>query len=386
MDGLLARAKSTSSSRRKRSDSDSAAGSSITPSDQKPREEKSKQYLSSRYNLLLETKGSFMRSRKDDINTHIKHLSKTLLENEQVVPKDTLFHDEIFSGTCEMVDGRNEAKVVQDITRLLVPSAQALALRHDDLHSLTESVNEGWNNSFPLTGIRPQPDYSVGFKREAFSHMQHKKISPFVGDVLSGDRSLFMGTYYMYFPFLACEVKCGGAALDVADRQNAHSMTLAVRAVVELFRLTHREKEVDRTMLAFSVSHDHRSVRLYGHYPVIEGPDTTYYRHHIRTFDFTEQDGKEKWTAYTFTKNVYHNWAPGHLRRLCSAIDDLPQPEDMVLQEPAYQNSPLPSALSSVGTESSVSNLGMEPTTSHTSFADSSGSKRRAKKSKQQIP
>ncbi len=39
--------------------------------------------------------------------------------------------------------------------------------------------------------------------------------------------------------------------------------------------------------------------------PVIEGNKITFYRHPIRTFDFTEQDGKEKWTAYKFTKNVY---------------------------------------------------------------------------------
>jgi hypothetical protein len=51
-----------------------------------------------------------------------------------------------------------------------------------------------------------------------------------------------MATYYIYYPFLTCEVKCGAAALDIADRQNAHSMTLAVRAVVELFRLIGREK------------------------------------------------------------------------------------------------------------------------------------------------
>jgi predicted nucleic acid-binding protein len=56
--------------------------------------------------------------------------------------------------------------------------------------------------------------------------------------------SFFMSTYYMYFPFLACEVKCGAAALDVADRQNAHSMTLAVRGIIELFRLVKREKEL----------------------------------------------------------------------------------------------------------------------------------------------
>jgi hypothetical protein len=53
-----------------------------------------------------------------------------------------------------------------------------------------------------------------------------------------------MATYYIYFPFLICEVKCGGAALDIADWQNAHSMTLAMRGIMELFRLVKREKEL----------------------------------------------------------------------------------------------------------------------------------------------
>lgn len=42
------------------------------------------------------------------------------------------------------------------------------------------------------------------------------------------------------------------AALDIADRQNAHSMALAVRAVVELFRLVKRE-EMHREIPTFSV-------------------------------------------------------------------------------------------------------------------------------------
>ena len=42
-----------------------------------------------------------------------------------------------------------------------------------------------------------------------------------------------------------------------------------------------REKELDREILAFSISHDHTSVRIYGHYPVIKGDKTTFYRHPI---------------------------------------------------------------------------------------------------------
>jgi hypothetical protein len=80
-----------------------------------------------------------------------------------------------------------------------------------------------------------------------------------------------------------------------------------------------REKELHREILAFSVSHDHRTVRIYGHYPVLEGEKTTFYRHAIHTFDFTSLNGKEKWTAYKFTMNVYNIWMPTHLNRICSA-------------------------------------------------------------------
>jgi hypothetical protein len=86
-----------------------------------------------------------------------------------------------------------------------------------------------------------------------------------------------MGTYYMHFPFFTCEVKCGSAGLNIVDRQNLYSMTLIVRAVVELFRLLNRAEELHREILAFSVSHDHETVRIYGHFPVIEGTKITYW-------------------------------------------------------------------------------------------------------------
>jgi hypothetical protein len=76
--------------------------------------------------------------------------------------------------------------------------------------------------------------------------------------------------------------------------------------------------------VAFSISHDHRAVRIYGHYPVIDGKDTSYYRHPIHTFDFTALDGKDKWTAYKFTKNVYDYLDACSLQRLAKAIDDIP--------------------------------------------------------------
>lgn len=267
--------------------------------------------------------GKYVGRHEEGPTTESKKMCQSLVGAAQSIPENSLFRDDFFEETCEMIQDRNEAKVIQDIARLVVPSAQSLAVQGaKHLRCLIESINEGWNNSIPITEPRPQPDYSVGFKRSAFTDEQLKKLQPFMGGLT--DNSFFMGTWYMYFPFFSSEVKCGAAALDVADRQNAHTMTLAVRGVVELFRLVKREEELHRQILAFSISHDHRSVRIYGHYPVIEEKKTTYYRHGIRTFDFTELDGKEKWTAYKFSKAIYNAWMPAHFKRLCSAIDAIP--------------------------------------------------------------
>ncbi|KAM3496778.1 hypothetical protein MY10362_009851 [Beauveria mimosiformis] len=320
MEHALARQRSSNSLRRKRSDS----ATSTTPSDQRAREEKSAPYRDPRYETLLNTKGTYMETSELGVADESKLICRNLLQGEQSIPPGSIFDSTVFERACNNLQKANEARVIQDISRLLVPSAETLALYTKPLKLLKESVNEGWNNSIPLTGTRPQPDYSVGFRREAFTEGQLTKLSPFIGDFIRGDLSFFMATYYMYFPFLACEVKCGAAALDIADRQNAHSMTLAARGVVELFRLVKREDEVHRQILAWSVSHDHRSVRIYGYYAVIDGKDTKYYRHPVRTFDFTELNGKEKWAAYRFTRNVYDTWMPDHFKRMSSAIDQLP--------------------------------------------------------------
>lgn len=321
LDRILARRRSLSSLSRKRS----ASGS-----DQKLREETSAPYRNPRYKILLESRASFMDESDLGITKQCEQELSSFLTSYQTVPNDTLFQDDLFKHTCRRVEDRNEDRMTRDITPLIVPPAELLSIRGaQHLNILIESINEVWSNSIPLTGSQPQPDYSLGFRREAFNDDQLAKLSPFMGDFLGGHVSFFMATYLMYFPFLTCEVKCGTSPLDVADRQNAHSMTLAVRAVVELFRAVKCERDIHRQILGYSISHDHRSVRIYGHYPVIDGEDTKYYRHPIRSFDFTALDGKERWTAYRFTKNAYEHWVPLHFKRICSAIDQLPLDLDL---------------------------------------------------------
>jgi len=313
MNRILARPRSSSSLYGKQSEA----------SDQKPKVITGSPYQDARYDTILATKGIFMVESQLGVTATSKTLCRNLLATEQTIPNDSLFRDDLFRETCEMVQDKNKAIVARHILPLIVPSVAALAIcgaRH--LKILIESMNEDWNNSIPITKTRPQPDYSVGFRREAFTEDQLKRIEPFVGGLT--DTSFFMATYSMYFPFFTCETKCGAVALNVADRQNAHSMAMAVRGIVELFTLVKREKELHGQILAFSISHDHSSVRIYGHYPLISGDKTTFFRHSIHKFDFTAMEGKEKWTAYRFTKNVYDGWMPDHFKRICSAIDMLP--------------------------------------------------------------
>ena len=331
MSHLLARQKSSSSLRRKNSES-----GMTTPSDQQPREAKSAKYKTANYATVLATKGSFMDESDLDITDASRSLYRTLLHSKQAVPQDSLFRDDLFKKTCRKIQDKNEARVIQDISRLIVPSAETLATYGaTHLDDLIEGVNEGWNSAIPFYGSRPQPDYSVGFGRSAFTDEQLEKLKPFIGKITDSYTSYFMATWRMYFPFLTCEVECGAMALDVADRQNAHSMTLAVRGIVELYKAVRREKELHREILAFSISHDHRTVRIYGHYAIIEEDKTSFYRHPIKTFDFTSEEGKDKWTPYSFTKNVYDKHKPALLKRICSAVDDLPAGIDFGLSQSA---------------------------------------------------
>ena len=288
--------------------------------------DKSLPYRSPAYAAELADQGSYLREAPEGITDNSKELCQKLLTTKQAVPLDSDFHDDRFKEVCDMVRDRNEARVVEDISPLIAPSPEKLKLYGaKELEHLVFNTNERWSESIAVTKTRPQPDGSVGFKRSAFTESQVQKLLPYIGDrVPINFVSLFLATWRTFFPFFTREAKGGEGDLDVADKQNAHSMTIAVRGIVELFKVVNRESELHREILAFSISHDASIVRIYGHYALVKERELTFWRHPIRIFDFTEQDGKEKWTAYRFTKNVYFEFMPEIHERICSAIDQLP--------------------------------------------------------------
>ncbi|TKA61583.1 hypothetical protein B0A55_13560, partial [Friedmanniomyces simplex] len=137
------------------------------------------------------------------------------------------------------------------------------------------------------------------------------------------------------FPFLVCEAKTGQIGIDQAESQNIHSASIAVRAVLRLYSAEKTQGLLGR-ILVFSVSHNNRLVNLYGHYAVAsnskDGKDGNtegleYFRFDIAMFSLTMYDGKDRYKAYNFIRNVYDDFALEHLRRIQDAVAQLPSPE-----------------------------------------------------------
>lgn len=296
----------TSPLRRKRSVSSQSSELQSTegPAENLPRVDKSVPYEDPRYEVVLATAGVYMKLNLVQVSDTCKEFCQRLLHQEQAVPADSLFRDDLFMTTCEKIQNENKARIVKDITWLIVASAETLATYGaTELDILIEKVNSVWLKSIPITDKRPQPDYSVGFRESAFTQHQLHKLSPFVGAYK--DQCSVMATYDMYFPFLTYEVKCGDTDPTITNRQNMHSASVSVKGLVELFKRVGWEGKLDREVLAFSISHNQDAVQIYGHYASIDGIEARFYRHEIAKFYFDAADGENKWTAYKFTKSVY---------------------------------------------------------------------------------
>ncbi|KAL6883975.1 hypothetical protein HDV57DRAFT_493347 [Trichoderma longibrachiatum] len=285
-----------------------------------PKEHKSVPYRDSSWLHDFNRCGTYMSEDSEGLGAEATALYKDLLEREQPLPKKSLFDDDIIGETCERIRFKNETTLFRDITPLIAPSVELLAIDDLRLGLMCESTNEVWSNSQPVIRIQPQPSYAIGFSAEAFTEEQFGKAKDFFDDLYAAEISPTMKvTPDMFFPCFAVEI----GPIALGERQNAHSMTIGMRGVIELFRGAGREAELDRQILGWSIAHDHHRVEISVHYPVIYGDIANFHRKKIRSFDFNDPKC-DRWTAYRFTRNLYGTWMLAHFARVCSAIDDLP--------------------------------------------------------------
>src|SRR5256714_414314 len=316
---------SQSPSKRPRSQSENSERDFLSDNETDSTVSRSKKYSTyddPRYQTVLESKNSFMYDSDQGPLSEELEFCKTLYTRTQPVPNDPAFEKQLLSRFLKLLQGRSELHICILLHSRLVPPAEYLSLfEPQKFDGLIDGYNECWNKAIVFYKKLPQPDHTVAYRDLVLTDQQRRKL-----DILPEVSSFFTGREGTCFPFFTCEVKCGKQGLDTADRANTNSMTIALRGVVELYRRAGRVMDVDRRFLGFSISHDDRLIRIFGHYPEINGEKTSYYQHSIREFICGDEDGKERWTSYTFVYNLYTQFAPKHIERIKKVIDLLPEP------------------------------------------------------------
>ncbi|OKL55239.1 hypothetical protein UA08_09490 [Talaromyces atroroseus] len=295
---------------------------SVSPSTSaSSRDAKSYAYKAANYVTILETKGCFMRSSDNGPTSGDVDLCERLLDPSVDTPRETLF--EFIKGFHDTLRNRSEARLLVDLHPLLMPSAENLRIQgREDLKDVIDGYNDPWLKTEPIYGPKPQPDHARGLKWSTFSESQRRKLG-----IKPDEKSLYAVREDMYFPYLTAEIKCGNQALEFADRQNMHSMCVALRAVVSLAQAAGRLEEVHQRLLGFSISHELEVVRIYGYYPEIGDDGIKYFRWPVKQFNlWTEAD---KWTCYRFVEKVDRVFLPIHIDRLMHFLEDILDPQDV---------------------------------------------------------
>ena len=273
------------------------------------------------YGLNMDdTKGSELVS-QDSLNT-----CKALKEMTQDKIFPTIYSSTETVKVVKHCLNRNEPMVNRNITPLILPPIISLFLKDEQkwFEHLNDEVNTQWYESWVLMGPRPKPDLAIGFLSSAFTAEENQKLTNY-----KSFDNLTRPTDELSFPFLMCEVKCGNEGPDYADRQNMHSCSSAVKALLKLEQKADQyreDKQFDSLLgkiLVYSISHDQKNARLYGYFALVEEEKWTYYRHFIEDFSIYRKE-RDLLALHNFARNVLTEYAPKLLGRLKKAIAALP--------------------------------------------------------------
>lgn len=237
-----------------------------------------------------------MDSDDDDFSDEETETEHRLIQESKILLQDLMqmrregqpnarFHPEAVKSLLKRLHGENKRRIIQELHPIVCPSAgyfrdisfedKTVRKKYD---LIVHEWSEPWSN-YPslLPGFSiPRPSYCVGFSWDAFSEDQHDKLS-----IIADNRTPFMLTTLMYFPFFTCEVKSTNESLSDAENQNGYSMLIAVRSMVELFRDARAENTCSGHIMALSMSYNHEMVYIYAYYPIVDGERTVIYRRKV---------------------------------------------------------------------------------------------------------
>ncbi|KAF4547239.1 Hypothetical protein D9617_51g089030 [Elsinoe fawcettii] len=271
--------------------------------------------------IFMKTSTRLLKSSKDMCGRYLRE-SRDIGSYTMVPPNR-------FMTLLERVAASNEARLRRDVMPWVVPSAENLYLCGEmNQDYIGDAVDADWTRCATMGSTRPKPDYCAGLLPCAYTQSELAALRAYA----SPQRPVFF-TPEMSFPFLMCEVKTGETGLNQADRQNIHSASIAVRAIVELYKAAFGTQDPARVtdlygqILVFSVSHDNDRAQVYGHYCVLREPagdELDFYRYPLTLVSLSAADGADKDRVYSFTRNVYDHFVPEHLHRIKAAASCLP--------------------------------------------------------------
>ncbi|KAI9684495.1 MAG: hypothetical protein M1829_002305 [Trizodia sp. TS-e1964] len=269
-----------------------------------------------------------------------KMLCKEYLKGDRQNVKTSVFTPAQFAEVLSHAECFDEPRLVRDVTPWIVPSAEVLWFQGElKIDYIADGFCQEWEDCALMGGIRPKPAYTAGLQRSAFTKKEIAKLETYAAP----DQPVWF-TFLLSFPFLVCEARVGKYGFPESDRLSLHSASIAVRAIFALYEKAYdqtapqRVQELYGKVLAFSISHDHESVHINGHYATTK-PITAYtprrpsapnalkflhQRFSTQTLDF--DDGEDRFTAYNFVLNLYEKFAPEHRKRIIDAVAHLPVP------------------------------------------------------------
>ena len=317
-----------------------------TSDSQSGKDERSRSYSQSRkdgevpeqytaaYEVHIATKGLNMDYRKgeDFVSEESRKICAELLQIKVHTIEPTAVPQEKIRDMVGDCRTRNEAIVNRDVTLLIIPSIRlCYYCGASHLEHVIDEVNADWYSQCILEGPQLRPDLAIGLFSSAFTEEEIDKLKRY-----TSVNNWTQVTSQMFFPFLMCEVKCGREGLNIADRQNMHSCSVAVRAILRIEQeadkyrqkkgIEKKAESLNRQTLVFSISHDQQDARLYGHYVIVQEEKWTYYRYPVKKFDLTKTDSLL--AIHNSVRNILKSHLPEHIKRLKDALAALPDPNN----------------------------------------------------------
>ena len=277
----------------------------------------------SKHGIFMKTSALIQKSSKD--------LGHRFMTGDRTPASHTSFPLSKLPMVLDRVQSLNESRIQRDITPLIVPSAETLFFCDElNVDYIGDEVNADWTRCATMGGTVPKPDYTAGILPKAFTAEERENLQHYASPMRP-----FLFTPELAFPFLMCEAKTGERGMNEADRQNVHSASIAVRAIIELYKEAFGKTAPDRVrdlygkILVFTVSHDNDRACVYGHFAVAAttpGEELEFYRHQFALTSLIVDDGRDSYRVYNFVRNVYDNFAPEHLERIKDAAKVLRRP------------------------------------------------------------